>query len=389
MNDLLETDTSPETEAIETGVEETQSASVDPISAALEKAQATIDERDSAQSSEKESPISDAARTLASHKKAKKAGTEAAPATPQQKDLDQSAKVEEKPRAEKVQAEGVNAPHFWSPENKALFSRADPGLQKAITGEVQKIEEWARGIAQEAKGAVEFQGQLNQVFEPYSTKFRKIGATPLQVVDRLMAWQDELDLNPAGAIRKLLASYNLSPEHLMAMAEGDPYEQYADPRVDEAQKRIDELESQIQAMTQAAQGQRVQAVQSALDKFINETDEQGNLVHPHVNKLEPQIVHYTRQIRASQPMLSEYQVLKTAYARVMSDIEENFVQPKISTVQNQVQKQEVDQKRAEQAKRAASTSLRGSPAPGAVSSRPKPKSTDEALEMAWSHMNGI
>lgn len=379
-SELLETDSTQigEGEVDVGGHQETESPSTDPISAAIEKAHAKLEERDSVSDKSEASPLSDAARTLASAKKAK-ATSEKAPTN-----LDQSAKVEQ-PRADKAQVESTQAPHFWSSERKALFSKAEPQLQKAIVEEVQKTEQWARGIAQEAKEAVQVRDELDKIFGPYDTKFRQIGATRLQVADRLMAWQDQLDENPVQAINKLLRSYNLSPEHLLH----DGYEEpYRDPAVDEQARRIQELETQIQAITESAQGQRYQGVQSQIEKFINETDEAGNLLHPHVQRLEPQIAHQVKSLRASNPNASEYQLLKAAYDQVISEIESNFVQPKLSVVQNQNQKAETDQRRAEQAKKAANATLRGIPAPGAVSNRPKAKNVDEAMERAWSRMTG-
>lgn len=387
LNDLSGTATSPENTEIEDASVETSEPANDPINAAIAKAQATIEAREREPQEGDTTPLSDAARTLSQARKAKKEKSQAgAP----QKDLDQSAEVKQ-PRADEVQAgsrprETVPAPHFWSPENKALFSRAEPGLQKAIMGEVQKVEEWARGIAHEAKDAVSLRDSLNQLFEPYSTKFRQIGVTPVQVVDRLMAWQDDLDTNPRAAIRKLSASYNLEPQHLMGE---DVYDEpYTDPRLDQALSKVQELESQLQAFTQNVQGQQVHGIQTAIERFMTETDAQGNLLHPYVSDLEAQLAYEVKKVRASNRSLSEYDVLKTAYSNVVNGIEDKFVKPKLSVVTEQAQRQEADGKRKEQARRAANASLRTNPTPGGVPQRVKPKSVDEAMELAWGQLTG-
>lgn len=380
-----ETDIRPE----ETGTNEASETNVAPpnsgsesIRQAIEKAQATIDERDTTQGAESEkNPLSDAARTLASAKKTKKAESKAPT------DIDQGAKVEEKARAETVQPEGVRVdpPHFWSPDRKQLFARAEPELQKAILAEVQRTEEWARGIAHEAKDAVQLRDGLHQIYEPHQSKFKAYGIDNLEATSRLMGWQEQLDTDPIPAFNRLLRTYGLTPEHLI---NGYVEEPIQDPAISEATRRIQELESQIQAMTSSAQGQRLQSVQSQIDKFLNATDDQGNLLHPYVEQLKPQIAKQIQILRASNPDASDYEVLRSAYLNVVKEFDQIFIQPKLSTLQVEQQKQEQNIKRAEQAKRAASASIKGSPAPGAAMSRPKVGSFNEAMERAWSQMTG-
>ena len=140
----------------------------------------------------------------------------------------------------------------------------------------------------------------------------------------------------------------LAPQGQPADPQG---QQYEDPTIVELNNKIDQLTGKVTNFQTAQEQSRQQQITSAIEAFKTEADDQGNLTHPHFDKVKP----IMGGLINANPQLT----LSEAYDQAV------FADPTIRTdllaQREQAAKEEAEKAARAQRAQAASKSLKGSP----------------------------
>ena len=184
------------------------------------------------------------------------------------------------------EATGVVAPEHWPTEEREAFDALpDEAKTFALTqGErlyshhQKRVEELAseREVLDRLK-------PLEQEIAPYREQLRLQGVAEQDVVRQLMAVRHSLQTAPADTIRWLAQQTGVDLNQIETETLVDPTEQ-----------RLAQVEQQVQksnqANAQAIQQQQhnvaYQQAENALGQFMSAKDENGNLLHPHVENVQ-------------------------------------------------------------------------------------------------------
>lgn len=272
----------------------------------------------------------------------------------------------EKAEATATPVETAPAPSFWPKDSKVEFSKLPPAIQSVIaTREKQRDQAVNKYINDVQLERQQYKG-FNEVFTPEkSLELQTMGLNPVTATQRLWAWHQSIESNPAEGITRLMRQYNLSPEMLMnGQVEQPPAE---DVRFEELQRKYDEL---AQTQEQREADRELQTVKSQIAAFAQEKDAQGNLARPHFEDLKPVIKQILPLVYQENPGITDYDALHQAWERAA------YADPNVRG--EMLQKQAPPTLRPNQVR---PSSLRGSPSPSATAPT-RPKSIRDALNMA-------
>lgn len=171
-------------------------------------------------------------------------------------DLDQEAS------AENNQDEGqaipepettVDAPAFWSAEEKAAFAKADPALRDIIKRRELAAQQHISRLNNEAKNGKGYEQRFYSDFEsPEAANLHKAKLyaqginDPIAELHRYRAWDKVLTSDPHAVISDLMRKNGFTPYDFTNEANYEPENQYQDPRVDEALRRAEAAEKAFQ-----------------------------------------------------------------------------------------------------------------------------------------------
>ena len=300
---------------------------------------------------------------------------EAAPKSPEPEAKTPSKQEPIEPeKAPEAPAETVEAPQFWSAERKALWSKVPVEAQKAVLDYENQRNAWANRIANEVAGVRQSQKQLDSIIEPHVTRLKGAGVTPIEAVDKLLRWSDVLDDDATRiqGFKRLLASYELTPEHLL---NGQEVEQ-VDPVYSQLSSELSDLKKWKEEQEQQRQQQEADYEQrnmlSEIETVKAEKDERGNAKFPMFDFFTPHMAQVIPQLKASNPLASNADVIRVAYAEVSKQF------PQIAQPAAPVQPI-ADKQRVERAQRATKLNVSSRPTTEVPS---KPKNAREALREA-------
>lgn len=286
----------------------------------------------------------------------------------------------EAPVEEAPQSEPIDAPQFWSAEDKAAFAKAPPEVRAAVQRYEAQRNEWANRVANENKRGKEIEKRASEVFEPYRLKLQANGIKdPLEAADRLLAWNELFEREPKTAIADLMTKNGLSPYDFLQEQGYEELPQYNDLRIEqalqeaaEAKKAADEYKAQLEE-----EKQRI--LLSTVEQFKNGKDSSGQARKTFAEMHAPQISMAVESIQARNPNMPLDQALNHAYDFVLAETRKALgvqVTPKTVTQQVQIQKPQV------QKAKAAASSVSGAPTSASLAKKPGAKSIDEALDRA-------
>jgi hypothetical protein len=180
---------------------------------------------------------------------------------------------------EAEEVEEVAPPEHWSDEDKQAFVAMDEsGREWALRLE----SNFHKGIEEKSKELKKFRDAI----EPYKHLVPP-GVAEEQVVQQLLNAQAYLQQNPVEGIKWLMQSYGVD-EKQFAPAE-TPVEDdlYIDPQVKALQDQIAELKRSNESSLQKAESERQRAYFAQIQSFKDETDDNGELLHPHFQAVSP------------------------------------------------------------------------------------------------------
>lgn len=358
----------------------------------LEESTPISDEQSEAPVEAKESGLAERRekKTRDSSGKFKKGGIPSAKPQAETQQVSSDQNAEEGVETDEVAEEApstpsIEAPPFWSAEEKAAFAKAPPDVQQVIARKEALRNEFANRLAREAEPAKAYIAKTRELWEPHRAKFATHGVRDEHdAMARLLGWNEVLENDPKFALADLmqkngLTGYDFIHDETQSQI---PY----DPRLDEALQSAEEAKRVALELQASLDNQRRSQGVAQVEAFRNGQDSAGQQRTAFFDAYRPQIAQAFEEIRKQAPNMPEEEVLHHAYEFVVSDARKLFGIN--GAVQTQKPKLAVVPKNA----RAAASSVSGGPSGDVSASRSKLKGNnfneklDNSIDAVMDHM---
>jgi hypothetical protein len=246
-----------------------------------------------------------------------------------------------------------------------------------------KYRDRAREVADREK-SVERYSDLSSFFEPFQTQLAAAGTNDVAYTKHVINWAQAIRENPLDRLKELGKSYGYeliekadAPRPSADDQTAD--DEYADPRVRTLETRMDTHEKRLADDKLAAQQNSQAELETRIKAFTSETDADGNLKHPHFNRVWP--------LMGAVCHASGNQDLEKAYDNaIWADPE---LRAELTEAQKSTLLKEQSAKRKEDVQKAkkASKHIKSRSAP--VESKAKPAAkVHESLAETWDQLSG-
>ena len=286
--------------------------------------------------------------------------------------------------------EPVPAPESWPKDAKQRWNELPRDLQEVAAKVSREANaDYTRKTQELARIRRRYE-ELDRVLGPHEKGFALQGVTTPQVIGQLLETRNWFQRDPLNAAKYIIQTLGVDPKQLMAQQgqNGEQPQQVADPRIQALTQEIQGLKKFINDQQQTATQQQVQAVESDLVSYSNETDESGQLKRPFLrvddsnNPIYPEFLHemeaQVRVVKNRNPGWSHRKILDEAYNRT-----ERIDSTALAAREAREKAKLENKNRAKaQAAKQASGSVTGSP--GTSIGKPEPAgSVRELLESAF------
>lgn len=259
---------------------------------------------------------------------------------------------------EPAEVDSLSAPEAWGAEAIAMFAEQPRTAQefllerhKAMEGDYTRKTQAAADERRAYEQQLNFAQQAQQVLQPLAQGLASQGIDQLGALRQAAHYLDQYYQNPEGTIR-------LMAQHAGIEIPQREEDEIVDPVVRELQEKQAQSQQAIQALAQQREHEarlqqeyQQQAMYSELNETINSfaqvTDENGNLAHPHFERVQPLIGTKMQQAAAENRALS----IEDAYSQVVAEL--NLQAPK-TPEQEKAEAEAARRERVKKAKLAAS-----------------------------------
>jgi hypothetical protein len=299
------------------------------------------------------------------------------------------AKVEatESPIVETPARDVERPPSSWKPLVRAEWAKLPPNVRAEIHRREQDFQNGQSQLLPDAQ----LGKSLRDVIKPYEAMIQAEGGTPERAVADLFrtaaVFRTGTQMQKLQAIAQvadqfrvdLTPLFNAMQQRQPQVANGNTPQagQVRDPRVDQLIEQNQRQERERQQQQQQEQQRVSQELESSVNRWMNETDAQGNPKRPYLNDVINEMSALMAQFKQSDPSLNHSQALDKAYEAAI------WAHPEVRQLLTQQQQTELEAKRRAEnqtrvrdAKRAGSVNVTrraSTPSPG------KPGSMDETL----------
>tara|TARA_R100001244_G_scaffold88318_1_gene67326 strand:- start:966 stop:1964 length:999 start_codon:yes stop_codon:yes gene_type:complete len=266
------------------------------------------------------------------------------------------------------EATGAVAPEHWPAEEREVFDALPEEAKTFALSQGERLYSHHQKRMEELSSereSLERLKPLEQEIAPYREQLRLQGVAEQDVVRQLMAVRHSLQTAPADTIRWLAQQTGVDLNQIETETLVDPQEQ----RLAQVEQQVQQSnQANVQAIQQQQHNAAYQQAESALGQFMSAKDDNGNLLHPHVENVQVTMTELANADIASQKQID----LEDLYQRAIwqnADTRDVMLKERDGTV---LAKQKQNQKqRVSRAKRADTTirSTADSPASPQVSLR--------------------
>ena len=266
------------------------------------------------------------------------------------------------------EATGAVAPEHWPAEEREVFDALPEEAKTFALSQGERLYSHHQKRMEELSSereSVERLKPLEQEIAPYREQLRLQGVAEQDVVRQLMAVRHSLQTAPADTIRWLAQQTGVDLNQIETETLVDPQEQ----RLAQVEQQVQQSnQANAQAIQQQQHNAAYQQAESALGQFMSAKDENGNLLHPHVENVQVTMTELANADIASQKQID----LEDLYQRAIwqnAETRDVMLKERDGTI---LAKQKQNQKqRVSRAKRADTTirSTADSPASPQVSLR--------------------
>lgn len=181
-------------------------------------------------------------------------------------------------------------PAGWTAAEKAEWQKLPPAVQAAVSRRETEIANGGKQWSDEKR-------HYQAILAPIEQASRARGLDVNQGAQLLAAAQNALDANPIEGIRRIMATYGVTPEHLLSEPPASQ-PQVRDPVIPQISQKISTLENQLYEF-------QMSQTNGLLEAFASS--------HPHFAAVENEIASLIPVIQNSEPGLPKQQVLQKAY----------------------------------------------------------------------------
>ena len=266
------------------------------------------------------------------------------------------------------EATGAVAPEHWPAEEREVFDALPEEAKTFALSQGERLYSHHQKRMEELSSereSLERLKPLEQEMAPYREQLRLQGVAEQDVVRQLMAVRHSLQTAPADTIRWLAQQTGVDLNQIETETLVDPQEQ----RLAQVEQQVQQSnQANAQAIQQQQHNVAYQQAESALGQFMSAKDENGNLLHPHVENVQVTMTELANADIASQKQID----LEDLYQRAIwqnAETRDVMLKERDGTI---LAKQKQNQKqRVSRAKRADTTirSTADSPASPQVSLR--------------------
>lgn len=229
------------------------------------------------------------------------------------------AKADKAPVTTEQPAAATQAPAHWDSAKREAFAALPPQAQKIVTDLTKGFEaDYTRKsteLADDRRFASSVRSLIN---DDHRSQMRRAGLTDEQGIAHLVKLNDLYTRDPVGYVRMVVERTGLDPRQIFNLTGDAPQAQGQQPAPNGADP-YSQLYGIIQHLSQEVDGfkrERHQTtertVNQVIERFAKETDDTGNPVHPHFDRVQAKMAEllYTPSYTA----IEDYgQRLKAAY----------------------------------------------------------------------------
>lgn len=267
----------------------------------------------------------------------------------------------------------IEPPQFWEAKDKEAFKKLPYDAQRMMVKYETQARTWASQIAQQAAEARKAQKEFDRITTPHKDLLKSYNTDPFVAFDNALTNAALMERDPIMMISRYMRQYGLTPQDLMNGYGPQPgyqngygqtdyyqphYEEYTDPRIDEALEKANRLEQMLQGQSESATQQQQQLLAAEIESFASETDDNGNLLHPHFNDFRHKIGEEVSRLEQEGVYKHPRDLMKAAYRTVVNQLEDKFIKPRLANGQF-ASRSEVEALKSKKAE-AAAGSLSGS-----------------------------
>jgi hypothetical protein len=268
----------------------------------------------------------------------------------------------------------ITAPEHWSDEDQATFNELPRDAQSYL---LKREKQYEKGIREKSEALKQYE----EAMKPYESSLSMRGIDKTQAINSWVRAQSMLDANPVDGLKMLIDSYGqdvatklLQKFDTTPMADNtDSDTQWTDPEVKKLKEQLQEVQNQNLQITNNAEAQRQQEAQKMVQEFSAAVDDDGKLIHPHFEKVQPMM----------QAML---------YSGAASDLEDAYKQaiwtvPEYRDEFTEQQQKQAQAKAAKEREKAAVKAKKTAASVNGKASKPpppdRPRTLREDLRAAW------
>ena len=198
---------------------------------------------------------------------------------------DDNIEPKDPPEQVEPEIEALEPPEYFTKEQKEAFQAIqDRQAQEAWVNQYNEHQKYITQKSQEIadqKRNLETFNQYQQAIQPLNEHWQKNAIHPAMGLAQLAHYGQMMYSNPQGLIQEIAQSAGID---LNQLVEDQPY---IDPNTRNLQQEIQQLKQTIGHFQQGQANQSAQAIQSEINAFAEAKDGNGNLAHPHLEKVAP------------------------------------------------------------------------------------------------------
>lgn len=236
-------------------------------------------------------------------------------------------------------------PATFTKEEQAQWANVPPLVKNAISRIESQSQTAVLQAKQELADTKRENAARDTVLEPYAKLWMQNGVPVQQGLATAMKAVYEFEKDPKGTLQRLAQQYGIS------LAE-DGNDQYVDPVMSEVEKLKQQVQSFEQSQRQSQQSVIEQRNIEEASRFTDAKDDKGNLLHPHWEKVLPQMQALLPAVGKMNPGMHQQDLMKRAYDIACQQNES--VRAEIASNQSAQQQQQDFERRRDAALKAKS-----------------------------------
>lgn len=273
----------------------------------------------------------------------------------------------------------TDAPQSWSAEDKAVFAKAPPDVQKVLLRREAERDNLLTQKSQKFADDTKEIEAYRPVIAPIAAEAARYGMPAHVAIKQLYDRHQDIAQNGIEGLKRVAAVYGLS-------LSGEPETAYTDPETAALKSELQTVKQTVTSWQQQQAKQVETQIFGEIDSVRLEKAKDGSLVRPHFDALFDDIIPIVASLKAKNPSWSHAKLTTEAYDRASRANPE--IWGKLEGERKAKEKAEAEKEAKEaaaKAKKSASNNTRGSTAhPGGDGAK---KSMDDTMGRVYDRMN--